>query len=122
LTCGRDGGALLLPVPVAGTELVAERLQVREIDDDEGQRLGADRALGPAGNGDLAAAQTVLLSAQGIDVTAIARVAFTSEDRVHAEIRNFNPDGSFSLPEAPLPEIQGRPGAEVHPRPAAGDQ
>jgi transposase len=42
-------------------------------------------------------AQMVLLSAQGMDVAAIARVAFTSEDRVRDVIRNFNGDGFASL-------------------------
>src|ERR1700747_1797866 len=42
-------------------------------------------------------AQMVLLSAQGMDVTAIAKVAFTSEDRVRDVIRNFNADGFGSL-------------------------
>ena len=46
-----------------------------------------------AGGGDLAAAQIVLLSAHGMDVAAIARVAFTSEDRVRDVIRNFNASG-----------------------------
>ena len=41
--------------------------------------------------------QMVLLSAQGMDVTAIAKVAFTSEDRVRDVIRNFNADGFGSL-------------------------
>src|ERR1700751_1092795 len=39
----------------------------------------------------------VLLSAQGMDVAAIAKVAFTSEDRVRDVIRNFNADGFASL-------------------------
>jgi transposase len=38
----------------------------------------------------------VLLSVQGMDVAVIARVAFTSEDRVRDVIRNFNADG-FAL-------------------------
>ena len=42
-------------------------------------------------------AQMVLLSAQGMDVPAIAKVAFTSEDRVRDVIRNFNADGFSSL-------------------------
>ena len=42
-------------------------------------------------------AQMVLLSAQGMDVAAIAKVAFTSEDRVRDVIRNFNADGFDSL-------------------------
>jgi transposase len=52
-----------------------------------GQRVG----------GDLAAGADVLLSAQGMPVAAIARVAFTSEDRVRDVIRNFNADGFSSL-------------------------
>ncbi len=39
----------------------------------------------------------VLLSAQGRDVAAIAKVAFTSEDRVRDVIRNFDADGFGSL-------------------------
>ena len=39
----------------------------------------------------------VLLSAQGMDVAAIAKVAFTSEDRVRDVIRNFTADGFGSL-------------------------
>jgi len=42
-------------------------------------------------------AQIVLLSAQGMDVAAIATVAFTSQDRVRDVIRNFNADGFSSL-------------------------
>ena len=42
-------------------------------------------------------AQMVLLSAQDMDVTAIAKVAFISEDRVRDVIRNFNADGFDSL-------------------------
>ena len=42
-------------------------------------------------------AQMVLLSAQGMDMAAIAKVAFTSEDRVRDVIRNFNADGFGSL-------------------------
>ena len=42
-------------------------------------------------------AKMVLLSAQGMDVPAIAKVAFTSEDRVRDVIRNFNADGFDSL-------------------------
>ena len=39
----------------------------------------------------------VLLSAQGMDVAGIARVAFTSPDRVREVINNFNEDGFESL-------------------------
>jgi transposase len=39
----------------------------------------------------------VLLSARGMDVPAITRVAFTSEDRMRDVIRNFNADRVRSL-------------------------
>ena len=39
----------------------------------------------------------VLLSAQGMNVAAIAKVAFTSEDRVRDVIRDFSADGFGSL-------------------------
>ena len=42
-------------------------------------------------------AQMVLLPAQGMDVAGVAKVAFTSEDRVRDVIRNFNADGFSSL-------------------------
>jgi hypothetical protein len=42
-------------------------------------------------------AQMVLLWAHCMDVAAIAKVAFTSEDRVRDVIRNFNADGFSSL-------------------------
>jgi hypothetical protein len=42
-------------------------------------------------------AQMVLLSAQGMDITQIARVAFTSPDRVRDVINNFNENGFESL-------------------------
>jgi hypothetical protein len=38
--------------------------------------------------------QMVLLSARGMDVAAIAKVALTSDDRARDVIRNFNADGS----------------------------
>jgi transposase len=76
---------------------VTERLRVREIDDDEGQRLVriVRRGSGPVVT--WRRAQMVLLSAQGMDVRAIAQVAFTSEDRVRDVIRNFNADGFSAL-------------------------
>jgi hypothetical protein len=39
----------------------------------------------------------VLLSAQGMDVAQIAKVAFTSEDRARAMLHNFNDDAFESL-------------------------
>jgi len=43
----------------------------------------------------------VLLSAQRMDVPPIAKVTFTSEDRVRAVIHNFNADGR-GFPVTPL--------------------
>ena len=77
-------------VLIAGTGLVTERLRVREIDDDEGQRLVRiiRRGSGPVVT--WRRAEMVLLPAQGMDVPAVAKVAFTSEDRARDVIRNFN--------------------------------
>ena len=76
---------------------MTERLRVREIDDDEGRRLVRIVRRGTGSVVTWRRAQMVLLSAQGMDVTAIAKVAFTSEDRVRDVIRNFNADGFGSL-------------------------
>jgi transposase len=76
---------------------VTERLRVRDIDDDEGQRLVRIVRRGSGSVVTWRRAQMVLLSAQGMDVPAIAKVAFTSEDRVRDVIRNFNADGFDSL-------------------------
>jgi transposase len=76
---------------------VAERVRVREIDDDEGQRLVRIIRRGSGSVVTWRRAQMVLLSAQGMDVAAIAKVVFTSEDPVRDVIRNFNADGFGSL-------------------------
>jgi transposase len=91
---------------------------VREIDDDEGQRLVRIIRRGAGSVVTWRRAQMVLLSAQGMDVAAIAKVAFTSQDRVRDVIRNFNADGFGSL----CPRYKGRPPAEVHPGAPARDQ
>ena len=79
------------------TGLVTERLRVREIDDDEGRRLVRIVRRGTGSVVTWRRAQMVLLSAQGMDAAAIAKVAFTSEDRVRDVVRNFNADGFSSL-------------------------
>jgi transposase len=76
---------------------VTERLRVREIDDDEGRRLVRIVRRGTGSVVTWRRAQMVLLSAQGMDAAAIAKVAFTSEDRVRDVIRDFNADGFGSL-------------------------
>jgi len=76
---------------------VTERLRVRQIDDDEGRRLVRIIRRGSGSVVTWRRAQMVLLSAQGMDVAGIAKVAFTSEDRVRDVIHNFNTDGFSSL-------------------------
>jgi transposase len=79
------------------TGLVGERVRVREIDDDEGRRLVRIVRRGSGSVVTWRRAQMVLLSAQGMPVPAIAKVAFTGEDRVRDVIRNFSADGFSSL-------------------------
>jgi transposase len=76
---------------------VTGRLRVREIDDDEGRRLVRIVRRGSGSVVTWRRAQMVLLSAQGMGAAFIAKVAFTSEDRVRDVIRNFNADGFSSL-------------------------
>ncbi|MEU0360532.1 IS630 family transposase [Streptomyces cyaneofuscatus] len=76
---------------------MAERVWVREIDDDEGQRLLRIIRRGAGSVVTWRRAQMVLLSAQGMDVAKIAEVTFTSPDRVRDVIHNFNADGFASL-------------------------
>src|SRR5258708_20521863 len=72
-------------------------MRIREIDDEEGRRLVRIVRRGSGSVVTWRRAQMVLLSAQGMDVPAIAQVAFTSEDRVRDVIHNFNSDGFGSL-------------------------
>jgi transposase len=76
---------------------MAERVQVREIDDDEGRRLLRIVRRGTGSVVTWRRAQMVLLSAQGMPPGRIAEVTFTSADRVRDVIRNFNEDGFASL-------------------------
>jgi hypothetical protein len=63
---GLAGPALCLPVLVADTGPVTERLRVREIDDDEGRRLVRIVRRGSGSVVTWRRAQMVLLSAQGM--------------------------------------------------------
>jgi len=94
---------LLLRVLVAETGQVTERLRAREIGDDEGRRLVRIIRRGSGSVVTWRRAQMVLLSAQGMDVPAIAKVAFTSEDRVRDVIRNFNAE--FLVAEGVVDDI-----------------
>src|SRR5665811_2046477 len=76
---------------------MAARVRVRAIANDEGRRLVRIVRRGSGSVVTWRRAQMVLLSAQGMDAAAIAKVAFTSEDRVRDVIRNFSTDGFGSL-------------------------
>jgi transposase len=76
---------------------MAERVQVRDLTNDEGRKLLSIVRRGSGSVVRWRRAQIVLWSAQRMDVPAIARIAFTSEDRVRAVIHNFNADGFDSL-------------------------
>jgi hypothetical protein len=84
-------------VPIAETGLVAERVRVRGIDDDEGRRLVRIVRRDRRSVVTWRRAQMVLLSAQGTAADSIAKVACTSEDRVRDVIHIFNADGFDSL-------------------------
>ena len=76
---------------------MAGRVRVREISNDEGNRL---KRIVRRGGGSVVTwrrAQMVLWSAQGMNVAQIAGLAFTSEDRVRDVLHNFNADGFESL-------------------------
>jgi transposase len=77
--------------------VVAERVQVRSISNEEGNRLLRILRRGTGSVVTWRRAQMVLLSAQAMDVPQIAKVTFTSEDRVRDVIHNFNADGFGSL-------------------------
>ncbi|MBE1582337.1 IS630 family transposase [Nonomuraea angiospora] len=76
---------------------MAERVRVREIDDDEGNRLLRIVRRGSGSVVTWRRAQMVLWSAQGMTIQKVAELAFTSEDRVRDVIHNFNADGFDSL-------------------------
>ncbi len=83
--------------PDGQNDHVAERVQVREIDDDEGRRLPRIIRRGTGAVVTWRRAQMVLLSAQGMPLAKIAEVSFTSDDRVRDVIHNFNTDDFDSL-------------------------
>jgi transposase len=76
---------------------MAERVLVRDLTNDEGRKLLSIVRRGSGSVVRWRRAQIVLWSAQRMDVPAIAKIAFTSEDRVRAVIHNFNDDGFDSL-------------------------
>jgi transposase len=76
---------------------MAERVQARDVDEEEGRRLLRIVRRGTGSVVTWRRAQTVLLSAQKMSPAKIAEVTFTSEDRVRDVIHNFNADGFDSL-------------------------
>jgi transposase len=76
---------------------MVHRVQVREITNDEGNRLLRIVRRSSGSVVTWRRAQMVLLSAQGIDPARIAEVTFTSPDRVRDVLHNFNTDGFDSL-------------------------
>src|SRR5438477_3262599 len=76
---------------------MAERVLVRDLTNDEGRKLLSIVRRGSGSVVRWRRAQIVLWSAQRMDVPAIAKIAFTSEDRVRAVIHKFNDDGFDSL-------------------------
>jgi transposase len=70
---------------------------VREVSNDEGNRLLRIVRRSSGSVVTWRRAQTVLLSVQGLDVAGIAKVTFTSPDRVREVINNFDEDGFESL-------------------------
>ncbi len=76
---------------------MAERVRVRELTNEEGNRLLRIVRRSSGSVVTWRRAQMVLLSAQAMDTAQIARVTFTSEDRVRDVIHNFNRDGFDSL-------------------------
>jgi transposase len=76
---------------------VREGLRVRELSNEEGNKLLRTVRRSSGSVVTWRRAQMVLLSAQGMDVAQVAKVAFTSPDRVREVINNFNEDGFESL-------------------------
>jgi transposase len=74
-----------------------EGLSVREVTTDEGNKLLRIVRRSSGSVVTWRRAQMVLLSVQGMDVAGIAKVTFTSPDRVREVINNFNADGFDSL-------------------------
>ena len=72
-------------------------VQVRPLNNDEGNRLLRIVRRGTGSVVTWRRAQMVLLSAQRMPVAKIAEVTFTSPDRVRDVLHNFNADGFDSL-------------------------
>src|SRR5215213_2329107 len=76
---------------------MVQRVQVRPISDEEGNRLLRIVRRSSGSVVTWRRAQMILLSAQGMPAAKIAEVTFTSPDRVRDVIHNFNADGFDAL-------------------------
>src|SRR5260221_721203 len=76
---------------------MAERVRIREISNEEGNRLLRIIRRSSGSVVTWRRAQMVLLSAQAMDAPQITRITFTSEARARDVIHNFNADGFDSL-------------------------
>jgi len=87
-----------------------ERLRVRELTNDEGNRLLRTVRRSAGSVVTWRRSQMILLSAQGMDVTQIAKAAFTSADRVRGltqlQRRQFR---------LAAPALRRGPATDVHP-------
>ena len=97
---------------------MSQPVRVREIDNDEGNRLLRIVRRSSGSVVTWRRAQIVLLSAQGMEVAAIATVTFTSPDRVRDVLHNFNTDGFDSL--RPRYAVDGHRSST--PRPVSGSR
>ena len=88
--------------------MARERLRVRELSNEDGNRL-LRIVWRSSGSVVTWRAQMVLLSAQGMDVEQIAKVAFTSADRVRDVIKQLR-RGRLRVA---VPEVRRRATADV---------
>jgi hypothetical protein len=97
---------------------VAGRVRVRDISNDEGNRLLRIVRRSSGSVVTRRRAQMVLLRAQAMDVSEIARVTFTSEDRVRDVLHNLQP----RRVRLPLPALCRWAPTHLHPGAAARGQ
>ena len=88
---------------------MAERVRVRDITNGEGIRLLRIVRRSSGSVVTWRRAQMVLLSAQGMDAPAIAKVTFTGHDRVRDVLHTSTWTGS-----TPVPALCRRPAAHLH--------
>lgn len=83
---------IVQPTPDEPNAHVTGRVRVRDIDDDEGQRLLRIVRKGTGSVVTWRRAQMVLLPAQSMPVAKIAEMTFASSDRIRDVLHNFNAD------------------------------